>query len=97
MRSFQVEGALAINEHRYPGRPHQDVSTFGRFDEFHLVAQAVATATADGDPQVLALALACDQRCDFLSGSWRHEYEVLISFPNSFGQRTAPRRHRHLR
>src|SRR5262249_26958051 len=77
VRAFKIKGALAVDDHAGTARRDQDIAALRPRHELHLVAQAVAAATADGDPEEIALLLACDERSDLGAGRGGEADEVL--------------------
>src|SRR5271157_3397893 len=67
-RSFQVERGPRVDEDGHPGRPDEDVAAAGLGHKLELVAQAVAPAARDRDPEELALVVARDQGANLAGG-----------------------------
>src|SRR5207253_100847 len=77
------EGGLRVHEHRRARAAHQNVTTFGLGSETQLVAQAVATATRDGDAQVVAGLVARNKGGHLGAGGGAQAYEVLVALSDA--------------
>lgn len=86
-RALEVERRLRIDHHLRAAGADQNVAALRLGGELQLVAEAVAAAAGDGDPQQVALLLAGDQRRHLGARVGREAHEVFVTFADAFGQR----------
>ena len=91
MGAFQVQGALAIDDHSSSAGVHKNVSSLRRRHKFHLVAQAVTSAARDCDPEKTPLPFTGNQTPNLAARFGGQTNQVLITFANSLRQWWSPR------
>src|ERR1700722_5006598 len=82
LRALQVEGRPWVDDDGDAGRPDKDVAALRLGREPELVAQPVASAARNRDPEVFALLLAGHQGSDLVARRLREADKALAPLPD---------------